>query len=590
MFQNRNGRTLYRWKHANWKRFRQLVKTNLPEFNFSDVHSALTVFNNIVLAAANRCCPRGRFKAQLDAWPTYIQQLDQEAITKEQFLSMSLTENHIAYQQADPNRFAAIRQYLSSRYQQAISKLHPGENLSWKFIAACYASPTPSLNGVLIRDSQKVCTSGKAVVNSLAKAFLPVFPPSKPHSFKRKKPGSNRGLQASLARTSDLYLPHLYRLLSYRFISSSSYIGFLLFSFRLACQPSSGQAIWKKPSVSKFSFLSLTRFLISNFRFSPHNLGSLPQSTLKFQIRPRKLIRYLHDASSSPISSFLPSSSSRNQGQKGGVRWFCHWRGVRASPSLPFSHSPPFSSSFSIPFSFKFFCRSDRPRARDASLVNSNPDRLGLRCLLLLPEGVRLHNLSLASFLGFSSLEDPDPHLDESFTLTELKAALHSALSSKAPGPDKIHYELLTQLSNESLEFFLQIMNLSFSTGELPAVWKMACIFPLLKPSKDPASLSSYRPISLISCTCKLFEKMITTRLLRIWKPHDCQHAFRSLHTTIMPLTRITDTIERSRNEYHEVQIPKKMLPNSFQKHYRLNPTLIVMIDFSKAFDSIDHN
>jgi hypothetical protein len=36
----------------------------------------------------------------------------------------------------------------------------------------------------------------------------------------------------------------------------------------------------------------------------------------------------------------------------------------------------------------------------------------------------------------------------------------------------------------------------------------------VLKPGKDASRLASYRPISLTSCVCKLFEKMVNNRLV----------------------------------------------------------------------------
>ena len=56
--------------------------------------------------------------------------------------------------------------------------------------------------------------------------------------------------------------------------------------------------------------------------------------------------------------------------------------------------------------------------------------------------------------------------------------------------------------------------NYSWNEGYDPPDWKVQLIIPALKPGKDPSLPSSYRPISLISCLGKLFEKMIQERLI----------------------------------------------------------------------------
>jgi hypothetical protein len=62
-------------------------------------------------------------------------------------------------------------------------------------------------------------------------------------------------------------------------------------------------------------------------------------------------------------------------------------------------------------------------------------------------------------------------------------------------------------------EMLLEIYNKIFSAGTCPKSWREIKVVSILKPVKEPNNVNSYRPISLLPCVRKLFEKMICTRL-----------------------------------------------------------------------------
>ena len=95
------------------------------------------------------------------------------------------------------------------------------------------------------------------------------------------------------------------------------------------------------------------------------------------------------------------------------------------------------------------------------------------------------------------------------FFSLELFIAISQLSTSTSSGPDQITYPLLTHLPQSALHFLLHIFNLSWSTHTFPSSWKQSTIIPILKPGKPSDSPSSYRPISLTSCTSKLFERMV---------------------------------------------------------------------------------
>ncbi|RNC42525.1 L1Tc protein, partial [Trypanosoma cruzi] len=77
-------------------------------------------------------------------------------------------------------------------------------------------------------------------------------------------------------------------------------------------------------------------------------------------------------------------------------------------------------------------------------------------------------------------------------------------------------------------------------------------------------------------------------RLLWVWTPHPHQYAYRSMRTTAMQLAHLIHEVEHNRNDYFQVNLPKKSGVGT-QLHCGPHRTLLVLVDSSKAFDSIDH-
>jgi hypothetical protein len=100
-------------------------------------------------------------------------------------------------------------------------------------------------------------------------------------------------------------------------------------------------------------------------------------------------------------------------------------------------------------------------------------------------------------------------------TMKELEAAIHSLKLRKSPGKDGITNDMLKRLRPVATTKLLKIMNISWKREIVPQVWKEAKMVPFLKKDKDRLDPNSYSPINLLSCTCKLMERIINTR--RIW-------------------------------------------------------------------------
>ncbi|CAE7610120.1 Pol, partial [Symbiodinium sp. CCMP2456] len=92
----------------------------------------------------------------------------------------------------------------------------------------------------------------------------------------------------------------------------------------------------------------------------------------------------------------------------------------------------------------------------------------------------------------------------------ELQAALKELAHNKAPGPDTIPAEAWQWLDTHNQAALLRVLNQALLTA---TIWHEAIVVEIYKgkgPLTDP---SSYRPISLLSTSYKLFAKIIHTRL-----------------------------------------------------------------------------
>ena len=135
------------------------------------------------------------------------------------------------------------------------------------------------------------------------------------------------------------------------------------------------------------------------------------------------------------------------------------------------------------------------------------------------------------------------------FSKAELDAALAKLKTGKSPGTNGVNNELLKQLSAVGKEHLPALINKSWLTNEVPATWRSAEIVAIPKKGKPPAELSSYRPISLLSTTSKLAERMLQARLQHWLEARERLNAnqagFRRCHSTIDQIGHLTEDIRR---------------------------------------------
>lgn len=102
--------------------------------------------------------------------------------------------------------------------------------------------------------------------------------------------------------------------------------------------------------------------------------------------------------------------------------------------------------------------------------------------------------------------EDPLSTIEGEITIQEMENSLKRKDTS--PGSDNVSYSMLYNLSVSAKVFLLNIYNRILQTGIVPKQWRDITVIPVPKPGRD-----ALRPISLMSCPCKLFHLITMKRL-----------------------------------------------------------------------------
>ena len=118
---------------------------------------------------------------------------------------------------------------------------------------------------------------------------------------------------------------------------------------------------------------------------------------------------------------------------------------------------------------------------------------------------------------------------------------------------DSFPNRALKHLPQQAVSLLAEIFNVVLLTNHFPTVWKHGRVISILKPGKNPALPSSYRPISLLDTIGKLFEKTLLARILHVISERglmwDEQFGFRPRHSTSLQLARLVERITRNFGE-----------------------------------------
>ena len=155
----------------------------------------------------------------------------------------------------------------------------------------------------------------------------------------------------------------------------------------------------------------------------------------------------------------------------------------------------------------------------------------------------------------------------------EIVSAIYSLKNTNSYGDDGIALQYLKDGLEIILPYLQLLINTSIVTNTFPLKWKHALIKAIHKKGEvnDP---SNHRPISLLPVTSKILEKIVTRQLLEYLENenliNDCQYAYRRKTSTEDALLKISELVYKAIDE------------NSL--------SLLVLLDLSKAFDSVNHD
>lgn len=146
-------------------------------------------------------------------------------------------------------------------------------------------------------------------------------------------------------------------------------------------------------------------------------------------------------------------------------------------------------------------------------------------------------------------------------------------ISSNAVGNDSVHIKFLRVIFDEVKDVLCHIYNFSLVHSVYPSQWKKSLVLPLPKV-KNPQECKNYRSINILCVLGKVLDKLVYNQVKIFIENNNIlykyQSGYRTGYSTQTALVKITDDIRQA--------IDKRQL------------TLLMLLDFSRAFDCVNHS
>ena len=121
---------------------------------------------------------------------------------------------------------------------------------------------------------------------------------------------------------------------------------------------------------------------------------------------------------------------------------------------------------------------------------------------------------------------------------------------------------------------YTKLFNYCLTTNTIPDEWKSAVVMPLYKNKGNRNDMKNYRGISILTPVSKVFERLLSIQITNYFDSNKLfytgQHGFRKNHSCETALHELISDLNHSKNQ--------KLI------------SLLLFIDFRKAFDCLDSN
>ena len=157
------------------------------------------------------------------------------------------------------------------------------------------------------------------------------------------------------------------------------------------------------------------------------------------------------------------------------------------------------------------------------------------------------------------------------FSVEDIKSIISDLNNSKST---YFSPRIIKHVTNTLSPMLTKLFNECMIEGYFPNELKVAKIIPLYKNKGEITDITNYRPISMLPVFSKIFEKLIYKKLVDFFNKNETltnsQYGFRCKHSTLHALINATENLYKSIDNKQN--------------------TLGIFIDFSKAFDTINHS
>ena len=171
----------------------------------------------------------------------------------------------------------------------------------------------------------------------------------------------------------------------------------------------------------------------------------------------------------------------------------------------------------------------------------------------------------------------PSEPKEEAFKLqlvtpSEVPREINRIRNDTSTGPNQIPINFIKTVTHIIAGPLTHIINTFIEISSFPEAWKIARITPIPK-NESIASESDMRPIFILPVLSKVFERLVHQQVVSFIDSHDLLKdnisGFRKDHSTTTVLLTIRDDIIKAMK--------------------RGEVTLMILADFSKAFDTIKY-